>query len=223
MKVLELFSGTKSISKAFKERGHETFTIDFNKQFDPDLCVDILDFDISMLPKEWRNLDVIWASPPCQTFSVVTTGRNFDNGKPSTSRCYIGLALAMKSIEIIKELKPKYWFIENPRGMLRKQHFMLNFVRKTVTYCKYGDKNQKPTDIWTNAVSWISKKVCNAGDNCHEYQPRTYKSKIRHGVVGLGVQGLANAKERGIIPKQLCEEIVNVCQNKIKIKQEILQ
>ena len=56
----------------------------------------------------------------------------------------------------------------------------------------------------------------------HEYQPRTYKAKLKHGVVGLGTQGLANSKERGKIPEQLCLEIVSVCENKQKIKQEKL-
>lgn len=31
MKVLELFCGTKSISNAFKARGHEVFTVDWEK------------------------------------------------------------------------------------------------------------------------------------------------------------------------------------------------
>jgi hypothetical protein len=33
MKVLELFSGTESFSKVFKENGHETFTIDNGSKF----------------------------------------------------------------------------------------------------------------------------------------------------------------------------------------------
>ena len=41
MKVLELFCGTKSISKAFQEAGHETYTVDWNKDFKPSLCADI--------------------------------------------------------------------------------------------------------------------------------------------------------------------------------------
>ena len=41
MKVLELFCGTKSISNAFKEAGHEVFTVDWEKDFNPSLRADI--------------------------------------------------------------------------------------------------------------------------------------------------------------------------------------
>lgn len=32
--VLELFAGTRSISKAFEQRGHKTFSVEWNKDFD---------------------------------------------------------------------------------------------------------------------------------------------------------------------------------------------
>ena len=50
LKILELFAGTGSISSVFKAEGHEVFTVDFDPRHNPDLVIDILDFDISMLP-----------------------------------------------------------------------------------------------------------------------------------------------------------------------------
>lgn len=70
MKALELFCGTKSFSKVAKERGHDIFTIDFNPKFKPDLCCDMLYFDKRMLPAEWRKPEILWSSPPCDTFSL---------------------------------------------------------------------------------------------------------------------------------------------------------
>lgn len=38
MRVLELFAGTRSISRAFEKRGHETYSIEWNKEF-PDISM----------------------------------------------------------------------------------------------------------------------------------------------------------------------------------------
>ena len=227
MKVLELFCGTKSISKAFAKAGHETFTVDNDPQHSPDLCINILEFEIKDLPKGWRTPDVIWASPPCTTFSVMSIPTYWCNGKPKSYKTYIGLAIAKKTLELIKEIDPLYWFIENPLGMLRKQNFMKLLPRKTVTYCQYGTKYRKATDIWTNNSFWIPKKMCANGDSCHEEARRGMRAGIQSdGKKLFGMSDWHNKKDcvkRAVIPDLLCEEIVKVCEGKQKIKQEILQ
>ena len=43
MKVLELFAGTRSIGKAFENRGHQVFSVEWDKNFENiDLYADIL-------------------------------------------------------------------------------------------------------------------------------------------------------------------------------------
>ena len=46
--------------------------------------------------------------------------------------------------------------------------------------------------------------MCHNGDSCHESAPRGSKT---------GTQGLKNAKERSVIPKLLCEHIVDICED----------
>ena len=195
MRLLELFCGTKSVSKVFKAAGWDVLTLDFDPQFSPDICGDILDFNTK------ENFDVVWASPPCTCFSVASIGSSWcGNYHPKKVQTALGMAYVLKTIEIIKKVKPKYWFIENPRGVMRKMGFMEGLSRKTVTYCQYGDKRMKPTDIWTNCDTWHPRPICKNGDSCHVSAPRGAKT---------GTQGIKGARDRSIIPEQLCVEIFN--------------
>ena len=71
MKVLELFAGTRSIGKAFEERGHEVFSVEWNKDFENiDLYEDILKVQASDIIEKFGKPDVIWASPDCSSYSI---------------------------------------------------------------------------------------------------------------------------------------------------------
>ena len=98
----------------------------------------------------------------------------------------------------MNELQPKYYFIENPRGLMRKMGAVEHLNRHTVTYCQYGDKRMKPTDIWTN-LDWKPREMCKNGQPCHESAPRGSRT---------GTQGLKNNYERSKVPYELCKEIL---------------
>lgn len=201
MSVLELFAGTGSFSRVARQAGHNVFTSDYDPSFNTDYCIDIMDFDIEKLP---FKPDVIWASPPCETFSVASIGHHWTGGKgayvPKTERAKKGKAIVLRTIHLINKLKPKYWFIENPRGVLRKMPFMQDFNRYTVTYCQYGDTRMKPTDIWTNMSDLKLKPMCKNGMPCHISAPRGSKT---------GTQGIKTYRDRSVIPSQLCEHIIS--------------
>ena len=70
LKVLELFSGTRSISKAFERHGHKTFCVDWNEDFQADLHMDIEKLTADMVLSNFGRPDVCWVSSDCATYSV---------------------------------------------------------------------------------------------------------------------------------------------------------
>jgi hypothetical protein len=60
-RMLDLFSGTGSIARVFADRGYEVTRLDSNARFDPDILVDILDWEYWTYPPGWFT--VIAASP----------------------------------------------------------------------------------------------------------------------------------------------------------------
>lgn len=78
MDTLELFSGTKSFSKVAAALGHSTYTIDLNPKFAPDLVKDVLELEVSDLPYAPA---IVWASPPCTTFSVASISTHWRGGE----------------------------------------------------------------------------------------------------------------------------------------------
>jgi hypothetical protein len=200
MNILELFAGSRSIGKVAEELGFNVYSSDINSFDKIDYVTNILEFDYK---KVFFKPDVIWASPPCTSFSVASIGHHWTGGKcayiPKTDSAKLGLELVKKTLEIINYYNPKYWFIENPRGVLRKLPIVQGLKVNTVTYCQYGDDRMKPTDIWTNSNVWIPRPMCKNGDTCHVSAPRGSRT---------GTQGRANAYERSKIPYELCKEIL---------------
>lgn len=203
-KTREFFSGTESFSKVARYRGYTTWTIDNNEEFEPDECINVLEVPVENMCQD----DVFWASPVCKGFSVAAIGRNWDKEtkEPKSESAKLGLELLEQTIKAIAYSKPKVWFIENPRGMMRKvidklfeKYGITEYKREPISYCRYGDTRMKPTDIWTNCFIWKPEnKMCYNGCKDHEDAPRGSRT---------GTQGLKNAKDRGVIPSAVFEEI----------------
>ena len=216
MKVLELFAGTRSIGKAFEAKGHEVYSIEWNKDFaDIDWYEDIGKITAQDILQRFGQPDVIWASPDCTTFSVAAISRhrrkNPINGNldPISEYAVFCDEVDQHVLQLIEQLHPTYWFIENPRGGMRKMIWMQDLPRYTVTYCKYetdkpvNERRMKTTDIWTNHPNPKFRPPCKNGDPCYEPAPRGSQT---------GTQRLKNAIDKAKIPEALCNHIVEICE-----------
>ena len=118
MKILELFKGTGSISKFYKDITNvEIISLDILEKYNPTICCDIMEFDYKIY--EEGEFEIIWASPECKIFSKLQYTHIGVNRKWKTKleleeeqlnhSCFIN-----KTLEIIEYLKPKWYFVDNP-------------------------------------------------------------------------------------------------------------
>ena len=211
MKLLELFSGTHTLSDVFKAHGWETYTVDWDPSTDADLHADIGKLVADDVVELCGGApDVVWASPDCTTYSVAALGKHRrkegDDLVPQTDyarQCDLVNIHVMNLLQDLILRNPALiWFIENPRGAMRKMPWLEGIPRYTVTYCQYGERRMKPTDIWTNHLDPQFKPPCHNGDPCHERAPRGSKT---------GTQGIDGHLNRAQLPEQLCEHICEIC------------
>ena len=183
MNVLELFSGTGSVGKCAKELGYDVLSIDIDGR--ADITCDIMDFDYKSYDKD--HFDIIWASPPCASFSVLQygwIGRN-RNGKIftrqdiETNMTTIGDPLVKRTLEIIDYFKPELWFMENPNtGNLKSREYMKDLPYYIVDYCMYSDWGyRKRTRIWTNKKDW-KPLTCDGKGTCGNMIGSLHKTNL---------------------------------------------
>lgn len=192
-KLLELFSGTGSVRKVATRMGYDVLSLDLS---DANLNIDILQWNYKALPI--GLFDVIWASPPCHTFSRMRTswigrrmrefGDRLVTQKLLNKSMYEnGLPLLIRTEEIIDYFKPNYYFIENPKGGKMKDFCYRPYV--DVSYCRYGYDYRKDTRIWTNLHFY--------GKTCNCFLP--HARNVAH---------VSSLRERYSIPLRLIKELL---------------
>jgi site-specific DNA-cytosine methylase len=202
MNLLELFAGSRSVGREAERQGARVFSVDWEPFEGIDLVTDIG----TLAPEQVPFVpDVVWASPDCTSYSIAAISTHRNGVEPKSDYAKKCDAVNTHVLALIAEwqkLNPNLiFFIENPRGMLRKMPFMQSLPRHTVWYCQYGDDRAKPTDIWTNSKEWIPRPVCRNGnpDCSHQRAPRGSKT---------GTQGRADSYNRSKIPEGLVLEIL---------------
>jgi site-specific DNA-cytosine methylase len=203
LNVLELFAGSRSIGNVADYLGMNVFSVDWQPFDKINLVGDIgkmIIKDVPFIP------DFIWASPDCTTYSIAGISHHRNGCTPISDYAKQCDQTNKHFIELImqwKEINPNLiFFIENPRGMMRKMNFVKPFRNETVWYCAYGDNRAKPTDLFTNSTTWKPRMKCwNNNPFCHhEAAPRGSQT---------GTQGRNKTFDRSKIPSQLCFEVLN--------------
>ena len=201
---VELFSGCGEVSRCFSAT-HNVFSIDIRKRkgiCEPTLRKDIFKCERKDIPFE--IIHVLWCSVPCTAFSYSAGNYYFSKGgiiKP-TATPYVKILI--KTLRYIQLLKPTLWFIENPRGHLRYQKVLIDFLTKNngmikeLTLGSYGFPTTKPTNIFTNAVTWQPKQMLPFGK---------YYSKCKNDFSNLTIV------KRQKIPFALAEDIRMYCES----------
>ena len=134
MKILDLFCGLGGWSKAFAEAGHDCTGVDIVNLGYP---YRFIKADLN----DWvpdQHYDVILASPPCIEFSQA---KKWAHGNQDER---IGLDLIWKTFALIEKIKPKYYVVENVKGLAE-------FLPKPNDIIKYNrHKDGKAAYLWSN-------------------------------------------------------------------------
>jgi hypothetical protein len=207
LRVLDLFSGLDGSGDPFREAGHEVFAVDVDRKFSADAYLDIGDVAAVLDAVPWQP-DIVFASPPCNSFSTGSMGKMWMHGShpsPKRSERYPdghpiaieGMRLVSATLRLVTVLQPRYWVIENPRGRLRSLDLLAGIPRRTVWYCRLGLDRAKPTGLWGVFPPGLElPSACHNGNPDHIAAP---------GGSRTGTQGGVTTEEAGRIPRELAE------------------
>lgn len=176
--VLELFCGMGGWSKAWANHGHKCTGIDLT-DFSNDYPGEFIKADLFDWEPE-KSYDIVLASPPCTEFSIA---KKWGWGTQDERQ---GLDLVYRTFELIDKINPKFWAIENVKGLSE-------FLPMRTERVRYGRNIQtKEAHIWGNfpRLGMISP--------CVSYRKHDDLKRSEKKFRGLIPQELANAIHEAI-------------------------
>jgi|9_EtaG_2_1085328.scaffolds.fasta_scaffold08933_6 site-specific DNA-cytosine methylase len=228
MKVLELFAGSRSFSKVAEKHSIETYSTDIEDFGNINQVCNIFDFDYKQF-----NPDIIWASPPCEKWSLAcgVEGGNIywesvrENGK----------IVGIKPRENF-DVRARYSILNNPEKVKIQRELHVDILEKTLEiishynpryyfienpfgYMKYYLEGRVdyinlctycqygfPYRKPTNIFSNIKLdlKTCKIGQGCHSNNLYTRGKQNKISEKSI----VNNYYDRSKVPEELCEEII---------------
>lgn len=156
--TVELFCGDrKAFSCIAGSLGFSTFTVDKNPNVGPDLIGDVRFLEADELPVKPL---VVWAAPPDAGFQK----SHWSGSDPKDEFAKEAERIFGRAITLIAQMRPTWWFVENPKGLLRNLPMTAGFnrgypsrIRQTIRHDEFGGEGEAETDIWTNAYWWLPR------------------------------------------------------------------
>ena len=143
--LLELFSGTQSVSRVARRLGWDSVSLDICPRHGPDLCMSVLDFQEQAYSRD--HFDLVWASPPCETYSCANN--RFATDPDHEVAMARADELVRKTARILRHFSAA-WVVENPLGSRlwrREVARELGGRAHKVAYCQYGFSYRKLTRL----------------------------------------------------------------------------
>lgn len=206
--AIDIFTGSGSFGNVAKSFGYEVISLDNRRRkgvCEPTLKVDILKISSSFFKE--MNPKIMWFGLPCDIWSNASGGFHLTQDyKPKTDKAKLHLKIFEKTISMIKETNPDFFFIENPRGKLKSYPGLLSFIKETnvvikeCTLSSYGFPTTKPTIIVTNFKDLKLKELDKFGRGAKNKVPGTFNNMTK--------------VERQKTPKSLVRHILKQLKNK---------
>ncbi len=209
MRILEIISGTGSLAKAARARGHTVVAVDICRRHTPTVCVDLLEWDPSATyPPDYFTY--IHASCPCEAYSKARTTR-------VPRPLELADSLVEKTLAVFNYFSAAFWTVENPAGSLLWQRAvarpLLEQIAKT-NYCVYAYPYRKHT-WFANNFGLKLRRQCDG--TCGQMVGRRHRQHAQRG--GGGAENVYHSlDELHSIPPALCQDIVEAVEHVVLVE-----